>query len=145
MDGSRETSTRPWPAIEPIPVTEPTTPERPVRTTVRSTGVVVPRRDTEAQAFDEPTEYSDVLLHSLMRAQFGLTLGFIALAVGVLISLPLVVGLVPSLADKHVFGLPLTLAVLGIAVYPVLVIIAIAYVRLAERTERHFSDLVEKL
>jgi hypothetical protein len=136
--GTRESSTR------PTPVTEPT-PERPVRTTVRSTGVVVPRRDTESQAFDERTEYSDVLLHSLMRAQFGLTLGFIALAVGLLISLPLVVSLVPSLADKHVFGLPLTLVVLGIAVYPVLVAIAIAYVRLAERTERHFSDLVEKL
>jgi len=137
--GSREISTR------PTPVTEPTPPEPPVRTTVRSTGVVVPRPDTESQAFDERTEYSDVLLHSLMRAQFGLTLGFIALAVGVLISLPLVVSLVPSLADKHVFGLPLALAVLGIAVYPVLVIIAVAYVRLAERTERHFSDLVEKL
>ena len=126
-------------------MTEPNPPERPARTTVRSTGFVAPRRDTESQAFDEHTEYSDVLLHSLMRAQFGLTLGFIALAVGVLISLPLVASLVPSLADKHVFGLPLTLAVLGIAVYPVLVAMAIAYVRLAERTERHFLDLVEKL
>ena|SRR5665213_442607 len=130
---------------ETAPVTEPTPPERQVRTTVRSTGVVAPRRGSQSQAFDEHTAYSDVLLHSLMRAQFGLTLGFIALAVGVLISLPLVVSLVPSLNDKHVFGLPLTLAVLGIAVYPVLVIIAIAYVRLAERTERHFLDLVEKL
>jgi hypothetical protein len=126
-------------------VSEPTSPERPVRTTVRSTGVVVPRGDTDSRAFDEHTEYSDVLLHSLMRAQLGLTLGFIALAVGVLISLPLVVGLVPSLADKHVFGLPLALAVLGVAVYPVLVAIAIAYVHFAERTERHFLDLVEKL
>jgi hypothetical protein len=136
MAGSSETVT---PSTGPLP------PELPVRTTVRSTGVAAPRRSTESQAFDEHTEYSDVLLHSLMRAQFGLTLGFIALAVGVLISLPLVVSLVPSLASKHVFGLPLTLAVLGIAVYPVLVVIAIAYVRLAERTERHFLDLVEKL
>ena len=118
---------------------------RPQRTTVRSTGAVAPMRDSDARAFDEHTEYSDVLLHSLMRAQFGLTLGFIALAVGLLISLPLVVSLVPSLASRHVFGLPLTLAVLGIAVYPVLVGIAIAYVRLAERTERHFLELVEKL
>ncbi|HEY0870671.1 MAG TPA: hypothetical protein VGD55_09760, partial [Acidothermaceae bacterium] len=84
-------------------------------------------------------------LHSLMRAQLGLTLGFIALAVGLLISLPLVVSLIPSLATRQVFGIPLTLAVLGVAVYPVLVGIAIAYVRLAERTERHFLDLVEKL
>jgi hypothetical protein len=126
-------------------VTVPTSPERPVRTTVRSTGVIAPRRDTDSQAFEEHTEYSDVLLHSLMRAQFGLTLGFIALAVGLLISLPLVVSLIPSLATRKVFGIPLTLAVLGVAVYPVLVGIAIAYVRLAERTERHFLDLVEKL
>jgi hypothetical protein len=126
-------------------VTVPTTPERPVRTTVRSTGVVAPRRETDSQAFEEHTEYSDVLLHSLMRAQLGLTLGFIALAVGLLISLPLVVSLIPSLATRQVFGIPLTLAVLGVAVYPVLVGIAIAYVRLAERTERHFLDLVEKL
>ncbi len=118
----------------------------PQRSIVRSSDVVTARRGgANPAAFDEHSEYRDVLLHSLMRAQFGLTLGFIALAVGVLISLPLVVSLVPTLADKHVFGLPLTLAVLGIAVYPVLVVIAMAYVRLAERTERHFLDLVEKL
>ena len=118
----------------------------PQRSIVRSSDVVAAwRSDANPPAFDEHTEYRAVLLHSLMRAQFGLTLGFIALAVGVLISLPLVASLVPSLAGKHVFGLPLTLAVLGVAVYPVLVIMAIAYVRLAERTERHFLDLVEKL
>jgi hypothetical protein len=124
----------------------PDLPALPQRSIVRSSDVVTAQRGgARPPAFDEHTEYRDVLLHSLMRAQFGLTLGFIALAVGVLISLPLVVSLVPSLADKHVFGLPLTLAVLGVAVYPVLVGIAIAYVRLAERTERHFLDLVEKL
>jgi hypothetical protein len=124
----------------------PEPPEPPERSIVRSSDVVAARRsNANPPAFDEHTEYRAVLLHSLMRAQFGLTLGFIALAVGVLISLPLVVSLVPSLADKHIFGLPLTLAVLGVAVYPVLVVIAIAYVRLAERTERHFLDLVEKL
>jgi uncharacterized membrane protein (DUF485 family) len=120
--------------------------ERPERIAVRAADVVeAGRHSVNSRAFDENGEYRDVLLHSLMRAQFGLTLSFIALAVGVLISLPLVVGLAPSLATRHLFGLPLTLAVLGIAVYPVLVVIAIAYVRLAERTERHFLDLVEKL
>jgi uncharacterized membrane protein (DUF485 family) len=131
-------------------------PARPERTVVRAADAVEARwhdvdsrrfdeRRFDERGFDERSEYRDVLLHSLMRAQFGLTLSFIALAVGVLISLPLVVGLVPSLADRQVFGWPLTLAVLGVAVYPVLVVIAIVYVRLAERTERHFLDLVEKL
>jgi uncharacterized membrane protein (DUF485 family) len=125
----------------PAPRGEPA----PRRTVVRSSGVALPHRDSDSQAFDEHGEYRDVLLRSLMRAQFGLTVTFIALAVGVLVSLPLVASLIPSLADKHVFGLPLTLAVLGVAVYPVLVLIAVVYVRLAERTERHFLDLVEKL
>jgi hypothetical protein len=121
-------------------------PQAPRRTVVRSADVVAAGRSAaDARAFDERGEYRDVLLHSLIRAQFGLTLSFIALAVGVLISMPLVVALVPSLATKHVAGLPLTLVVLGVAVYPVLVLIAFAYVRLAERTERHFLDLVDKL
>jgi uncharacterized membrane protein (DUF485 family) len=124
---------------------EPGLPAPPRRVVVRSSGGVSSRNDGDSRAFDEHGEYRDVLLRSLMRAQFGLTVTFIALAVGVLISLPLVAGLIPSLADKHVFGLPLTLAVLGVAVYPVLVVIAVVYVRLAERTERHFLDLVEKL
>ena len=81
----------------------------------------------------------------MIRAQFGLTLSFIALTVGVLISLPLVVALVPSLAARRMMGFPLTLIVLGFAVYPALVLIALAYVRFAERTERHFLDLVDKL
>jgi hypothetical protein len=127
-------------------VTAPVEPsDLPKRTLVRSSDLLAPRTDSDSRALDERGEYRDVLLRSLIRAQFGLTVTFIALAVGVLISLPLVAGLIPSLADKHVFGLPLTLAVLGVAVYPVLVVIAIAYVRLAERTERHFLDLVEKL
>lgn len=131
---------------EPPTTTDARSSAPPQRSIIRSSDIVTARHGgAHPPAFDERTEYRDVLLHSLMRAQFGLTLGFIALAVGLLISLPLVVSLVPSLADKHVFGLPLTLAVLGVAVYPVLVGIAIAYVRLAERTERHFLDLVEKL
>ncbi len=90
-------------------------------------------------------EYRDVLLRSLMRAQLGLTLGFIALAVGVLASLPLVAALAPWLAYRHVFGVPMSLAVLGVAVYPVLIGLGFTYVRFAERTERRFLDLVDRL
>jgi hypothetical protein len=121
-------------------------PPKRARVVVRSADVVTTRRHGgDVQAFDEHSEYRAVLLRSLIRAQFGLTLSFIALAVGVLISIPLVVALVPSLARQHIFGLPLALAVLGVAVYPVLVVVGLAYVRLAERTERHFLDLVDKL
>jgi len=115
------------------------------RVVIRSADVGPRRVGAPGRAFDERSEYRDVLLHSLIRAQFGLTLGFIALTVGALISLPLVVSLLPWLSRKQVFGLPFSLAVLGVAVYPVLVLIGLAYTRLAERTERHFLDLVDKL
>ena len=124
----------------PPPPAQPT----PQRVVIRSDDVAR-RVGVRGRAFDERSEYRDVLLHSLIRAQFGLTLGFIALTVGALISLPLVVSLMPWLSRKHVFGLPFSLAVLGVAVYPVLVLIGLAYTKLAERTERHFLDLVDKL
>mgnify|MGYP001554684142 CR=1 FL=1 len=121
-------------------------PEQTPRVAVRSAEVVAAHRgNATGQTFDEHGEYRDVLVRSLIRAQFGLTLSFIALVVGVLISIPLVVALVPALTGRHVFGLPFALAVLGVAVYPALVVLAIVYVRLAERTERHFLDLVDKL
>jgi hypothetical protein len=122
-----------------------TPPGPPQRVVIRSADVGARRVGVRGRAFDERSEYRDVLLHSLIRAQFGLTLGFIALTVGALISLPLVVALMPWLAHKHVLGLPFSLAVLGVAVYPVLVLIGLAYTRLAERTEQHFRDLVDKL
>jgi hypothetical protein len=90
-------------------------------------------------------EYRDVLLRSMMRAQLGLTLGFIALAVCVLGSLPLIAALIPSLSYRHVFGVPVSLAVLGFGVYPVLIGLGFGYVRLAERTERRFLELVDRL
>jgi hypothetical protein len=128
------------PHASPPPHAEPAK-----RVVIRSADVGPRRVGVSSRAFDEHSEYRDVLLHSLIRAQFGLTLGFIALTVGALISLPLVVSLMPWLAGKHLLGLPFSLAVLGVAVYPVLLIIGLAYTRLAERTERHFLDLVDKL
>ena len=127
------------------PPTPPPVQPTPQRVVIRSADVGARRVGVRGRAFDERSEYRDVLLHSLIRAQFGLTLGFIALTVGALISLPLVVSLMPWLSRKHVLGLPFSLAVLGVAVYPVLVLIGLAYTKLAERTERHFLDLVDKL
>lgn len=129
------------PHASPPPHAQPA----PQRVVIRSADVGPRRVGVGSRAFDERSEYRDVLLHSLIRAQFGLTLGFIALTVGALISLPLVVSLMPWLARKQLLGLPFSLAVLGVAVYPVLLIIGLAYTRLAERTERHFLDLVDKL
>ena len=50
----------------------------------------------------------------------------------------------PGLADYRVFGLPLPWLVLGGAVYPLLVLLGVLYVRQAERNERDFVEFIER-
>jgi hypothetical protein len=47
--------------------------------------------------------------------------------------------------DQEVLGMPLAWGLLGFLVYPVLVAIGWWYVRAAERNERAFTDVVERL
>ncbi len=63
---------------------------------------------------------------------------------GALGLLPLVFALVPSTRRVHVLGLPLPWLVLGILVYPSLVLVGRFYVRAAERNERDFVELVSR-
>jgi hypothetical protein len=88
--------------------------------------------------------YGDVLISGLIRAQLGLTLGFGAMTVAVIGSLPIVAALLPGLDRQQVFGLPLPLVVLGGGIYPVLVLLGWGYVRLAERLERRFAELLSR-
>ena len=46
-------------------------------------------------------------------------------------------------SDLHVLGLPLGWLLLGVLVYPLLVLLGWVYVRRAERNERHFADLMD--
>ena len=51
----------------------------------------------------------------------------------------------PGLAGYRVLGLPLPWLVLGGAVYPLLVLLGLLYVRQAERNEREFVEFIERL
>ncbi len=97
-----------------------------------------PQRPVDIEA---ESALSEVYLDSLLAAQLrlaGRILGLLAVAVG---SLPLVFFLVPDLADVTPFGIPLSWAVLGFGVYPVLVVLGWRFVVRAERNERDFVDL----
>ncbi|WP_329493916.1 hypothetical protein [Kitasatospora herbaricolor] len=89
----------------------------------------------------EQTSLGDVYVRSLMRSQLRAALyalGTLLLLVGtlpLLFAFPTAVGSSP--AD------PFLWAVLGVAVYPVMWLIARRYVRRAERNERDFTRLVE--
>ena len=116
--------------------------ERPQR--VRVTGP--PRRQgprPRTGDIDEETRLGGVYLGSLLREQLWLALRIVALlAIGVG-SLPLLFHLAPGLTDVMLLGMPLPWLLLGIAVYPVLVLLGWRYVRAAERNESDFAELLD--
>lgn len=110
---------------------------------VRVTGP--PRRRTavtRAADIDAGTRLGEVYLGSLLRAQLGLALRvLLVLAVGVG-GLPLLFHLVPALGEVTVAGLPLSWLLLGVAVYPFLVLLGWHYIRRAEQNEATFAELL---
>jgi hypothetical protein len=91
---------------------------------------------------DEQTAVGEVYMRSLLRSQLRLglaVLGVVALGLG---SLPLLFAVSPRMAAVRVASVPLPWLLLGVAVYPLLVGAAWWYVRVAERTERDFADVL---
>lgn len=112
---------------------------------VRVTGP--PRRVHAPRArtgdIDEQTALGDVYLGSLLREQLALAariLGLLALTVG---SLPLLFHTVPRLSEVEVLGVPLAWVLLGVLVYPWLLLLGFRFVRRAERNERDFVLLLQ--
>ncbi len=113
---------------------------------VRVTGP--PRRrapQTRTGDIDEQTQLGGVYLGSLLREQLTLALRIIALLVLGVGSMPLLFHLAPGLADVHLLGLPLAWLLLGVVVYPVLLVLGWRYVVRAERNERDFAELLSEL
>jgi putative solute:sodium symporter small subunit len=108
--------------------------------------LVVWRSDQVAQP-DMPglddAKYGRLLARSLMRAQLGLSLMCLALALAVTASFPVIAALVPAVTRARVAGVPLTLIVLGFGFYPVLLAIGWFYNRQARQLEARFTDLVD--
>ena len=111
---------------------------------VRVTGP--PRRTaaaTRVREIDDETPVGTLYVRSLVREQLRLALRILAVLALTVGSLPLVFHLVPELAETRVVGVPLAWLVLGLLVYPYLVLLGWRYVRRAEANERDFADLVE--
>jgi hypothetical protein len=79
-----------------------------------------------------------------VRAQLGLALRLSLLVVAFFGVLPLLFALAPGTSRIRVAGLPLPWVLLGALAYPVIVLVAWAYVRLAERNEQEFVELVNR-
>jgi hypothetical protein len=93
---------------------------------------------------EEHTGVGDVLVGGLIRAQLGLALRLGLLVGGLFGALPLLFALAPAVGRARLFGIELPWLLLGVLPYPVLVGVAIVYVRLAERNEQEFADMVDQ-
>jgi hypothetical protein len=121
-------------------------PETPKRVTVTSSRPVRRARGRAPSVAElhEQTQLGGVLLSSLVRAQLTLAIGVLVSFGALVAALPLAFALAPRLSRSSVLGLPLPLLVLGVAIYPVVIVTGYIYVRLAERNEREFEDLVRQ-
>jgi hypothetical protein len=89
------------------------------------------------------TVYGRLLVRSLTRAQLGLSLMCLAIALAVIASLPVIMALLPSARKVTVAGLPLTLVILGAGIFPMLMAVGWFYNRQASQLEARFIDLVD--
>ncbi|MCW2758348.1 MAG: hypothetical protein JWO46_2094 [Nocardioidaceae bacterium] len=101
-------------------------------------------RRTGASEIDAQTELGEIYMSSLLRQQGRLALVVLVVLAVVVGGLPLLFTLAPGLTRVVVLGMPLPWVLLGFAVYPVLFGLGWFYVRAAERTERDFTDVVER-
>lgn len=122
-------------------------PDEPIaRVRVTSPRTVAPRsrtRRSNAAEIDALTQLGEVYVQSLLRAQLRLAGYVVLLLAGTVGLLPVVFRVLP-VAGVHVFGVPLPWLLLGVLVYPWLLVLAWWYVRRAEHNEAAFVDLLER-
>ena len=92
---------------------------------------------------EQQTETGELLLGNLLRAQLTLGLRLGAVAVLLLGALPVLFLVLPGLGSVSVIGVRLPWLLLGLAPYPVMLLLAWLYTRTAERNELDFADDVE--
>ena len=115
---------------------------------VRVTGPSRRRAVTTRSAtreIDAGTELGRIYMESLLREQLRLALRILALLAVTVGSLPLAFHLVPGLAEVRVGPLPLSWLLLGVLVYPWLLVLGWIYIRRSEANERDFAALVEEV
>ncbi|WP_299056856.1 hypothetical protein [uncultured Nocardioides sp.] len=95
-------------------------------------------------ALDDSSTLGGVYLGSLLREQGRLAVRVLGLLVLLVGSLPLVFHLAPGLARLELLGLGLAWLLLGVLVYPLLVVMGWRFVVRAERNERDFADLMDE-
>jgi putative solute:sodium symporter small subunit len=127
-------------------MTEPSDPqpfEHRVRITSPRTGARPHVRRTTREEIDQSTAVGEVYIRSLMRAQLRSALRIVFILMATVGALPAAFAFLDGFAEIRVAGVPLPWLILGVGVYPALVLLGWIYVRRAERTEHAFARLVQ--
>ena len=90
----------------------------------------------------EESDAGQVFVRSLIRSQLRLAVVVAAGFLLILVAFPLMLGLVPGLAESTIVGLPFDWVLLGAGIYPVIGLSAWLYIRTAARNEARYRDLV---
>jgi hypothetical protein len=117
-------------------------PQRVRVTSPRMGAVQRPPYRPATHEIDEQTAVGELYVTALLRAQLRpslLVLGGLVVTLG---GLPLLFALLPDLAAVRVGPFPLPWFLLGVAVYPMLLLAAWWHVRAAERVERDFTEIL---
>ncbi|MCZ7440744.1 hypothetical protein O7598_30450 [Micromonospora sp. WMMC241] len=102
------------------------------------------RADRTRSELAQQTRVGETLVQGLMRAQLSLALRLSLLVLIGLGGLPWLFAIAPSVGRVTVLGVNLPWLLLGVAAFPFLIVVGWAYVRLAERNEQDFVDLVQR-
>jgi hypothetical protein len=104
-------------------------------------------RTPNGQPVTAPTgtgDPSDVYVQSLIRAQLRVAIVSAASFAILLAATTAALALVPEVRTATVGGIPIVWIVLGAAVYPVVLLIAVLFVRAADRNEARYRSLAEE-
>lgn len=115
-----------------------------VRVTAPRTRAAAARsRYSVSRELAEQSELGEMFIRSLMRSQLRLAL-VVACGFGlILLGVPVLMVLFPSINGMSVFTVPLPWLLLGAGVYPVILVCAALYTRAAARNEDRFRRLVD--
>jgi hypothetical protein len=113
------------------------------RITSPRTGARPHVRRTTREEIDQSTAVGEVYIRSLVRAQLRSALGIVLALTATVGALPAAFAFVDGFAEVQVARVPLPWLVLGVGVYPGLLLLGWIYVRRAERIEHAFARLVQ--
>ncbi|GIJ78979.1 hypothetical protein SAMN05443287_10763 [Micromonospora phaseoli] len=126
---------------------EPSRPAPPARTRVVLAEASRRQQHRAAGAHTElaqQTRVGEALVRGLVRAQLALALQLSAVVMVGLGGLPWLFAIAPAVGRMTVLGVNLPWLLLGVLSFPFLVAVGWTYVRLAERNEQDFTDLVQR-